>query len=225
PVESSHRKMPPSLKRQVDLGLRVRRAGPEDSADNLGRPELTQGREEKKKCLKKTKERVKCLSEMGHSVNHLRLEESCASAAPIAFTQQDLTTVHLPHDDPLVIKLQIDPALVRRVLINGGSSVDVLILSMFENMGLNRNALRPTCLPLFAFNSTKVSPLGVVTLKVYTAERCLDVDIVVIDCQSSFNIIMGRGWIHAMHGVASTLHQVLRCLSRDGTYTIDIKGD
>ncbi|PON75348.1 hypothetical protein PanWU01x14_043150 [Parasponia andersonii] len=143
---------------------------------------------------------------MGHAVNHLRVGESCAFTAPIAFTQQDLTTVCLPHDDPLVIKLQIDSALVKRVLIDGGSSIDILFLSTFENMGLNRNALRPTCQPLFAFDSTKVSPLGIVTLKVCAAERCLDVDFIVIDCPSSFNVIMGRGWIHAIHGVASTLH-------------------
>ncbi|PON75482.1 hypothetical protein PanWU01x14_041070 [Parasponia andersonii] len=121
--------------------------------------------------------------------------------------------------------LRIDSALVGRVLIDGGSSVNILFLRMFENMGLNRNALRPICQLLFAFDSTKVSPLGVVILKVCAAERCLDVDFVVIDCPSSFNIIMGRGWIQAMHGVASTLHQVLRYLSKDDTYTIDIKGD
>ena len=28
-----------------------------------------------------------------------------------------------------------------------------------------------------------------------------------------------------MHGVVSTLHQVMRCQSPDGRYTIDIRGD
>ncbi|PON74555.1 hypothetical protein PanWU01x14_049620 [Parasponia andersonii] len=134
----------------------------------------------------------------GHSVNHLTMEESYTSATLIAFTQQDLATVGLLHDDPLVIKLQIDSALVGRVLVDGESSVDVL---------------------------TKVSLLGVVTLKVCAAERCLDVDFVIIDYQSSFNIIMGRGWIHAIHGIATTFHQVLSCLSKDSTYTIDIRRD
>ena len=110
-------------------------------------------------------------------------------------------------------------------MIDGGSSVDVLFLSTFENMGLSRSTLKLTCQPLFAFNSDRVSPLGVATLKVYAAGRSLEVDFIVVDCQSSFNAIMGRGWIHAMHGVASTLHQVLRFQSTDGTYIIDIKGD
>ncbi|PON31227.1 hypothetical protein PanWU01x14_371430 [Parasponia andersonii] len=127
---------------------------------------------------------------MGHSVNHLMSGESHTSTAPIIFTQQDLTTVHHPHDDPLVIKLQIGSALVGRVLVDSGS---ILFLSTFENMGLDRSALRPTCQPLFAFDSTRVYLLGVMTLNVCTAERCLDVDFVVIDCQSSFNVIMGKG--------------------------------
>ncbi|PON41591.1 hypothetical protein PanWU01x14_288630, partial [Parasponia andersonii] len=92
-------------------------------------------------------------------------------------------------------------------MVYSRSSVDVIFLSTFENMGLNWSALRPTCQPLFAFDSTKVSLLGIVTLKICAADKCFDVDFVVIDCQSSFNVIMGRKWIHAMHGVTSTLHQ------------------
>ncbi|PON46906.1 hypothetical protein PanWU01x14_248220 [Parasponia andersonii] len=153
----------------------------------VGRPEPTQDQEEKEKCLKRAEGRVKCLRGMGHSVNHLMSGESRTSTAPIVFTQQDLTTIGF--------------ALVGRVLVDVGSSVDILFLSTFENMGLDRSTLRPTCQPLFTFDCTRVSLLGVVTLNVCATERCLDVDFVVIDCQSSFNAIMGRGWIHAMHGV------------------------
>ena len=60
---------------------------------------------------------------------------------------------------------------------------------------------------------------------VHAAERTLPVNFLVIESISVFNAIMGRGWIHAMHGVVSTLHQVMRCQSPDGRYTIDIRGD
>ena len=60
---------------------------------------------------------------------------------------------------------------------------------------------------------------------VHTAERTLPVNFPVIENKSAFNAIIGRGWIHAMHGVVSTLHQVMRCQSPDGRYTIDIHGD
>ena len=47
----------------------------------------------------------------------------------------------------------------------------------------------------------------------------------VVDTQSTVNAIMGREWIHSIKGVMSTLHQVLRCQSLDGAYTINIRGD
>ncbi|PON67252.1 hypothetical protein PanWU01x14_104270 [Parasponia andersonii] len=102
-------------------------------------------RKRRKNAKKKTEEKVKRQRGMGHFVNHLVIGESYASATPIAFTQQDLSMVRLPYDDPLMIKLQIDSMLVGRVLIDDGSSVDILFLSIFESMGLDRNALRPTC--------------------------------------------------------------------------------
>ena len=45
---------------------------------------------------------------------------------PIIFTDEDLVTVKLPHANPLVIKLRIGDSIVSRVLINGGSSSDVI---------------------------------------------------------------------------------------------------
>ena len=51
------------------------------------------------------------------------------------------------------------------------------------------------------------------------------VKVLVVDTHLDMNVIMGREWIHAVRGVVSTLHQVMRFQSPDGLYTIDIKGD
>ena len=60
---------------------------------------------------------------------------------------------------------------------------------------------------------------------VHVVERTLPVNFLVIESRYTFNAIMGRGWIHAMHRVVLTLHQVMRCQSPDGRYMIDIRGD
>ena len=78
---------------------------------------------------------------------------------------------------------------------------------------------------LIAFDGTRVFPKGTIRLMVHAAERTLLVNFLIIEYRSAFNAIMGHGWIHAMHGVVSTLHQVMRCQSPDGKYTIDIRGD
>ena len=65
-------------------------------------------REENEKKIKQKKrieERVKRLRPLGHSVNYVFAQEEFYPATPIAFTEQDLHTIKLAHQDPLVVKL------------------------------------------------------------------------------------------------------------------------
>ena len=110
-------------------------------------------------------------------------------------------------------------------MIDGGSSVKVLFWDIFQKVGLDEDMLVLVKSPLVAFDGTRVFPKGVARLMVYATERTLLVNFLVIESRSAFNAVMGRGWIHAMHGMVSTLHQVMRCQSPDGRYTIDIRGD
>ncbi|XP_059670940.1 uncharacterized protein LOC132316484 [Cornus florida] len=64
-----------------------------------------------------------------------------------------------------------------------------------------------------------------VEVAVHAAERVLMESFVVVEIHSSYNLLMGRGWIHRVQAVPSTLHQVMRCLGLDGTKVIDIHGD
>ncbi|XP_062088971.1 uncharacterized protein LOC133795536 [Humulus lupulus] len=91
-------------------------------------------------------------------------------------------------------------------------------------MGLEENQIRPPTTPILGFNSQRVYPKGVIRLTVVAGERALPVDFLIIDSTTNYNAIMGRNWIHRMQGIVSTLHQVMRCQSLNGRYTVDIKG-
>ena len=133
--------------------------------------------------------------------------------------------MRLPHQDPLVVKLQVDKAILGRVLIDGGSSAEVLFWDSLQKMGLDEQMLVPVESSLVAFDGTRVFPKGIARLMVHAAERTLPVNFLVIESRFAFNAIMRRGWIHAMHRVVSTLHQVMICQSPDERYMIDIPGD
>ncbi|XP_062118943.1 uncharacterized protein LOC133832647 [Humulus lupulus] len=134
-------------------------------------------------------ERVKRYRSLGHIVNFFTTEERCYPASVITFTKDELRAVHLPHDDPLVIKLQVHHCQLGRVLVDEASGIDVLFWEAFQKMGLEEK-----------------------------------VDFLIVDSITSYNAIMGGNWTHRMQGVVSTLHQVMRCQSPNGHYTIDIKG-
>ena len=92
-------------------------------------------------------------------------------------------------------------------------------------MGLDEDMLVSIESPLVTFDGTRVFPKGIARLMGHAAERTLPVNFLVIKSISAFNAIMGREWIHAIHGVVLNLLQVMRCQSPDGRYTIDIRGD
>ena len=49
----------------------------------------------------------------------------------ITFTDEDAERVHHPHDDAIVITLLIVDYMTRRVLVDNGSSVDILYYLAF----------------------------------------------------------------------------------------------
>ena len=55
----------------------------------------------------------------------------------IAFDDSDLEGVKFSHDDPLVITPIIGNSPVKRVLVDNGASVDILLHDTFLRMGYN----------------------------------------------------------------------------------------
>ena len=74
----------------------------------------------------------------------------------ITFTDEDAERVHHPHDDVIVITLLIADYTTRRVLVDNGSSVDILYYPAFQQMRLVRDQLRPVNSPLVGFGGMKV---------------------------------------------------------------------
>ena len=84
----------------------------------------------------------------------------------ISFTDEEVERIHHPHDDAIFITLLIADYTTRRVLVDNGSSVDILYYLAFQQMRLEQDILRPVCSPLIGFGGMKVQPVGTVTLPV-----------------------------------------------------------
>ncbi|XP_059627706.1 uncharacterized protein LOC132270544 [Cornus florida] len=156
------------------------------------------------------------------SVNTLHQQ---STSTQIKFDRTDLLHVQIPHEDQLVISLTVAECLVRRVLIDPGSSANVMPRDTFDRLEIKPDRLKPTGNPLLGFDGKRVEPIGTVEVAVHAAERVLMENFVVVEIHPSYNLLMGRGWVHRVQGIPSTLHQVTRCLGPDGTKVIDIHGD
>ena len=74
----------------------------------------------------------------------------------ITFTNEDAERIHHPYDDAIVITLLIANYITRRVLMDNGSSADILYYPALQQMKLGRDQLRLVNSPLVGFGGMKV---------------------------------------------------------------------
>ena len=77
----------------------------------------------------------------------------------IGFLEEDARRLHHPHDDALVISIQVGDYNTHRVLVDNGSTADILYYMVFQHMRIEREWIIPTNAPLIRFGGTKVHPL------------------------------------------------------------------
>ena len=82
------------------------------------------------------------------------------------FSKENARGVKQLHDRPLVIMLMIEGFNTRRILMDNGSSADIIYLSAFQQVKLDPRRLCPFDSPLVNFNVDRVYPKGIVTLMV-----------------------------------------------------------
>ncbi|GAV77937.1 LOW QUALITY PROTEIN: hypothetical protein CFOL_v3_21405, partial [Cephalotus follicularis] len=114
----------------------------------------------------------------------------------ITFTEVDYEGVHLPHDDPVVVTLLVELFTMKRILIDSGSSVDILYKHAFDQLRIPADQLKPVKTPLVGFAGETIHPLGSINLSVVagTARRQTQVEMtfLVVDTPSPYNAIVGR---------------------------------
>ncbi|XP_059635343.1 uncharacterized protein LOC132277505 [Cornus florida] len=76
----------------------------------------------------------------------------------IGFGDGDLSRVQLPHKDLLVISLLVANCMIKRVLIDPGSSANIIIKTVFEQLEIPSSSIRPTSSPLMGFDGIRVNP-------------------------------------------------------------------
>ena len=125
-----------------------------------------------------------------------------------------------PHDDPLVIRVVIANKTVHRVLVNNGSSADIIFASTFDKMGIGREKLEPVNAHLRGFSGERVLPLGSIQLGLTLGDppyqATTAVRFLIVDATSAYNIILGRPSLNAVRAISSTYHMVIKFPTTNG---------
>jgi len=97
------------------------------------------------------------------------------------------------HNDPVVISLVTARRRVHRVLIDQGSSTDVMFWSTFNKLQLSPDQLRPYTVCLYGFARDQVEVCGHIELRMTftngTASRTAKIRYLVVNAPSAYNIL------------------------------------
>ncbi|GAV79166.1 hypothetical protein CFOL_v3_22631 [Cephalotus follicularis] len=109
---------------------------------------------------------------------------------------------------------------MKRILIDSGSSADILYKHAFDQLRIPADQLRPVKTPLIGFAGEMVHPLGSIDLSVVagTTPRQTQVQMtfLVVDTPSPYNAIVGRPGLNLMEAIVSTRHLLVKFPTRFG---------
>jgi hypothetical protein len=115
---------------------------------------------------------------------------------PITFSEEDIRLHGFPHNDALVTEANIASWTLGKLLVDNGSSVDIIFVDAFDKMGLNKDLLQHPDTSLYGFGRRVIHALGKVVLLVSfgtvrnARTEYLSFDIV--EMYYPYNSILGR---------------------------------
>ncbi|KAA3467597.1 Gag-pro-like protein [Gossypium australe] len=111
------------------------------------------------------------------------------------------------------------------VLIDNGSALVVLPLSMLNRLLVDSSHMKMCQNIVRAFDGTEMRVMGRIEIPLLIGPNTYEVDFLVMDIKPSFNCLLGRPRIHSVEAVLSSLHQKLKLVTEGRLVTINAKED
>ncbi|XP_009630934.1 uncharacterized protein [Nicotiana tomentosiformis] len=133
----------------------------------------------------------------------------------ITFMEEVADGLLLPHNDTLVISLNILDFKIKCVLVDLGSSTNIIQWRVLEQAKLTESII-PAIKLLTWFNLASVTTRGKILLPTNAKGMMKTTMFEVADGDTGYNIILGKPWLHEMKVVPSTYHQLLKFPTPEG---------
>ena len=138
----------------------------------------------------------------------------------ITFSDSDMEGCQHPHDDPLMIRVVVANKIIYRVLVDNGSSVDIIFTSAFDKMGIGREKLEPVNTYLRGFSRERVMPLGstqlMLTLGNPPCQATTTVRFLIVDAPLAYNMLLGSPSLNTIRVIPSAYHRVIKFPTANG---------
>ncbi|XP_027927449.1 uncharacterized protein LOC114184336 [Vigna unguiculata] len=149
------------------------------------------------------------------------VEKKIRSMPPITFTDDDFKAPDPDHDDPMVISIEVAKYGIGKVLVDQGSSVNILYWKTFRKMNLSEDLIVPYNEQIVGFSGERVDTRGYLDLRTKIGSRKdgreVRVRFLLVEANTSYNVLLGRPCLNAFGAIVSTLHLAMKFPSDKGT--------
>lgn len=128
----------------------------------------------------------------------------------LAFAEEEIPAEGRGHNKALHVSVKCMDHIVAKVLIDNGSSLNVMPKSTLEKLPFNVSHLKPSSMVVRAFDGTRREVRGEIDLPVQIGPHTCQVTFQIMDINPPYSCLLGRPWIHSVGVVPSTLHQKLK---------------
>ena len=107
---------------------------------------------------------------------------------------------------PLYFTGYIGSSEVSRIQVDPGSTLSIMPRWVMQHLGIPTHRLSTTQTTIYGLNVNGTCPMGKIKLKCQIGDLKSEVTCYVIDADTSYNLLLGRPWIHRNSIIPSTLH-------------------
>ena len=141
-------------------------------------------------------------------------------ATCIVFSISDLPLGGSDHTLPLYIFVGCSRHRVPSVILNNGSALNIYPLAIIVALGFGPSNFESSSQTLRAYDSTHIEVLGTLTLDLQISLVTFPALFQVLRIFASFNLLLGRPWIHRARAIPSSLHQKVNFIHEGRVITI-----
>jgi hypothetical protein len=128
----------------------------------------------------------------------------------LSFCDEELPEEGRNHNLALHISMNCKEDALSNVLVDTGSSLNVLPKSTLLNLSYQGAPMRYSGVIVKAFDGSRKTVIGEVDLPVKIGPSDFQITFQVMDIHLVYSCLLGRPWIHEARVVTSTLHQKLK---------------
>ncbi|KAI5395140.1 hypothetical protein KIW84_061657 [Lathyrus oleraceus] len=128
----------------------------------------------------------------------------------LSFCDADLPEEGKDHHLALHISMNCKDDALSNVLVDTGSSLNVLPKSTLAKLSYQGSPMRQSGAVVKAFDGSRKTVIGEVELPIKIGPSDFQITFQVMDIHPSYSCLLGRPWIHEADAVTSTLHQKLK---------------